>query len=109
MICPKCSSMNTDRSHRRGFVETHVISLFGFYPHRCLGCERRFMARCVPFTEEFRVRAVTAPPWVRAVGLIVFGLTAGLVVAGVVAGLNASKTTSAAPAGQELKDALKKN
>ena len=88
--------------------ETHVLSLFGFYPHRCMDCQHRFLARAGSFSTELRVRVVTAPPWARTVMLIIFGLTAGLVVAAVIAGLNRTTEGPAEPTRQELKDALKK-
>jgi len=42
IACPRCSSTDVRRSRRR--VVEHVLSLLGFYPYRCWGCMRRFVA-----------------------------------------------------------------
>ena len=42
MLCPKCKTHRTDRSHRRGLLE-HCIAVAGYYPYRCRNCQRRFL------------------------------------------------------------------
>jgi len=41
-VCPKCESMNLAESHRRGWYERWVLTLFGIFPLRCLDCGTRF-------------------------------------------------------------------
>jgi hypothetical protein len=41
VLCPKCKTEHTDRSHRRGLIERGV-AVVGYYPYRCRDCHLRF-------------------------------------------------------------------
>jgi hypothetical protein len=43
MACRRCGKMNARRSRRRG-VRERLLSLVGFYPYRCNGCDLRYYA-----------------------------------------------------------------
>jgi len=42
--CPHCGEATVYRSHRRSWLE-HLVSFFGFFPHRCDRCDERFFAQ----------------------------------------------------------------
>ena len=42
--CPRCRSIETARSHRRGTVERYLLAVIGVRPFRCLNCDVRFYA-----------------------------------------------------------------
>lgn len=42
--CPRCTSQETFRSHRRGFIERWVLPSFRMRPYRCIKCDTRFYA-----------------------------------------------------------------
>ncbi len=41
-LCPKCGNVRTRRMKRRGFVETRLYPLVGWYPWECTGCRMVF-------------------------------------------------------------------
>ena len=43
VLCPKCKTDHTDRSHRRGLIE-RGIAVMGYYPYRCRVCHLRFFS-----------------------------------------------------------------
>jgi hypothetical protein len=45
MRCPLCNHDGITRSPRRGFLETKIYSLFGYFPWNCRGCNERFLLR----------------------------------------------------------------
>ncbi len=42
-ICPKCKSHSASRVKRLGFLQSSVLSHFGYYPWECGGCRAIFM------------------------------------------------------------------
>jgi hypothetical protein len=42
MVCPKCKTDRTHRSHRQGLTE-RLASIFALYPYRCAHCAHRFL------------------------------------------------------------------
>jgi hypothetical protein len=42
--CPRCRSIETSRSHRRGTVERYLLTIIGVRPFGCLNCGVRFYA-----------------------------------------------------------------
>jgi hypothetical protein len=43
MLCPKCKSNHTGRSHRRGLIE-RIVSVISYYPYSCRDCHLRFLS-----------------------------------------------------------------
>jgi hypothetical protein len=42
MLCPKCKTNHSARSHRRGLIE-YGASIVGYYPYCCRDCNLRFL------------------------------------------------------------------
>ena len=38
MICPKCKGKYMIRLERKGFVQTRVLPIMGFFPWKCYDC-----------------------------------------------------------------------
>lgn len=45
MHCPACNCPIVQRAHRRGFLQTRLYPLLGFYPWQCQKCSRAFLMR----------------------------------------------------------------
>jgi DNA-directed RNA polymerase subunit RPC12/RpoP len=45
VVCPVCSSATAMRINRTGFLQRHVLSLFGIYPWKCGSCGSIFLFR----------------------------------------------------------------
>jgi transposase-like protein len=44
LVCPKCKSPYMIRLERKGFIQTRVLPVFGFFPWKCYDCRiYRFM------------------------------------------------------------------
>jgi hypothetical protein len=43
VICPTCKGTVAARVNRRGFLQNHILSLFGVYPWKCGGCGSTFL------------------------------------------------------------------
>src|SRR6202034_2403428 len=41
-LCPKCRSATTLPAHRRGVLETFLLTFLPARPFRCMDCNRRF-------------------------------------------------------------------
>ena len=65
VLCPKCKTHRTDRSHRRGLFE-HCIAVAGYYPYRCRNCQRRFLRfRCTSIKETAAAETEAVHPRVQ--------------------------------------------
>src|ERR1700691_6142799 len=42
--CPRCTSMEVFRSHRRGFIERYLLPPLRMRAYRCIKCDTRFYA-----------------------------------------------------------------
>jgi hypothetical protein len=45
VICPECGSDHPRRLQRKGFLQTRIYPLFGYYPWVCGGCKTTFLMR----------------------------------------------------------------
>lgn len=50
-LCPYCSSVEINRSHRRGAIERYFFRAIGMRPYRCSDCDARFYAFAGPHEE----------------------------------------------------------
>ncbi len=45
VLCPECGSDHPRRLERKGFLQTKIYPLFGYYPWICTGCKTTFLMR----------------------------------------------------------------
>jgi DNA-directed RNA polymerase subunit RPC12/RpoP len=45
MRCPECHEISMHRVSRSGFLETKILSRFGYYPWECPNCEIKRLLR----------------------------------------------------------------
>lgn len=44
-LCPQCGGDRPRRLERKGFLQTRIYPLFGYYPWMCMDCKAVFLAR----------------------------------------------------------------
>jgi len=72
--CPKCSSSNLGRSHRRG-IERLILHTEACFPYRCKECQHRFYAFRNPLHHE---------PFILIAGILVFMLSFAFLFTGLI-------------------------
>ncbi len=45
MRCPSCGEPQSSRTKRRGFVQTVVLPLLGYFPWECASCRFQHLSR----------------------------------------------------------------
>ena len=45
MLCPNCQSPSFHRAKRKGFLQSRIAPLFGYYPWHCTQCKSNCMLR----------------------------------------------------------------
>jgi hypothetical protein len=45
ILCPECGSDQPRRLERKGFLQTRIYPIFGYYPWICGGCKVTFIMR----------------------------------------------------------------
>jgi hypothetical protein len=45
VLCPECGSDQPRRIERKGFLQTRIYPLFGYYPWMCGACKTSFYMR----------------------------------------------------------------
>ena len=55
-VCPECGSRALHRLQRRGFWQSRVLPLVGFYPWRCVACRRPSLLRSRSGVADVRAR-----------------------------------------------------
>lgn len=45
VFCPKCGQDRPRRVERKGFMQQHIYSFFGYFPWHCRDCKHYFLLR----------------------------------------------------------------
>lgn len=45
ILCPECGGDRPRRLERKGFLQTQIYALFGYFPWLCTDCKKTFMTR----------------------------------------------------------------
>ncbi len=45
VFCPECGDNRVRRVERKGFMQKHIYSWFGYFPWYCRECRRHFLLR----------------------------------------------------------------
>ena len=58
--CPRCGGARAERRTAKNYRERAALAVFGYYPYRCLDCERRFLDRPLSRAHDDAARAAAS-------------------------------------------------